>query len=86
MFIVVGEALADHGYTQQAARWFTSGLVTHLGPLTDVDMDDLIEDFDAELLARGRLQARQGLGLPQDHIDTLVQELQQEDAAAAAGA
>ncbi|MCW3820145.1 hypothetical protein ONA91_37510 [Micromonospora sp. DR5-3] len=83
VFSVIGEALAEHGYPQQAARWFTAGLVTHLGRLTDLDIDDLRYDFDTGLLARGRYQARQALGLPQDHIDTLVHELQQANPATA---
>lgn len=77
VFTVIGEALAEHGYQQQAARWFTAGLVTHLGRLTDLTIDDLRYDFDTELLARGRCQARQALGLPADHIDTLVRELRE---------
>ncbi|MGC5054699.1 hypothetical protein ACLQ2S_24975 [Micromonospora sp. DT48] len=83
VFIVIGEALAEHGHAQQAARWFTAGLVTHLGHLTDLNLDDLRDDFDTELLARGRYQARQALELPQDHIDALVQELRQDNAATA---
>jgi tetratricopeptide (TPR) repeat protein len=83
VFSVIGEALAEHGYPQQAARWFTAGLATHLGHLTDLTIDDLRYDFDTGLLARGRYQARQALGLPQDHIDALVQELQQINTATA---
>jgi Tfp pilus assembly protein PilF len=77
VFIAIGEALAEHGYAQQAARWFTAGLVTHLGQLTDLNLDDLRNDSDTGLLARGRYRARQTLELPHDHIDTLVQELRQ---------
>jgi predicted Zn-dependent protease len=81
VFLVIGEALAEYDYPQQAARWFTAGLVAHLGRLTDLTIDDLREDFDAEFLSRGRYRARQALNLPQDHIDALVQELQQHNAA-----
>jgi tetratricopeptide (TPR) repeat protein len=83
VYSIIGEALAEHGYPQQATRWFTAGLVNQLGHLTDLTLDDLRYDFDTGLLARGRHQTRQALGLPQDHIDALVQELQQIDAATA---
>ncbi|BCJ64804.1 tetratricopeptide repeat protein [Polymorphospora rubra] len=83
VFSVIGEALEEHGYAQQAVRWFTAGLVSHHGHLTDLDLDDLRDDFDTELLARGRYRARQSLGLQQDHIDALVQELQRDNAATA---
>jgi tetratricopeptide (TPR) repeat protein len=83
VFGIIGEALAEHGYPQQAIRWFTAGLVTHLGHLTDLTLEDLRYDFDTGVLARGRYRARQSLELPHDHIDTLVQELQQINAATA---
>ncbi|MEV4418016.1 hypothetical protein [Catellatospora sp. NPDC049609] len=83
VFLVIGEALAEHDYPQQAARWFTAGLVAHLGQLTDLIIDDLREDFDTEFLSRGRYRACQALNLPEDHIDALVQELQQHNAATA---
>jgi tetratricopeptide (TPR) repeat protein len=83
VFSVIGEALAEHGYPQQAIRWFTAGLVEQLGHLTDLNLDDLRDDFDLAILARGRYQARQALGLPLDHIDALVQELRQIEAASA---
>jgi tetratricopeptide (TPR) repeat protein len=75
VFNMIGEALAEHDYHQQAARWFTAGLVAELGHLTDLTIDDLRYDFDLELLARGRYRARQALDLPPDHIDALVQQL-----------
>jgi Tfp pilus assembly protein PilF len=84
VFSVIGEALAEHGYPQQAARWFTAGLVEQLGQLTDLNLDDLRYDFDLAILARGRYQARQALGLPLDHIDALAQELHQIQAGTSA--
>ena len=83
VFAVIGEALADHGYPKQAAHWFTAGLVEQLGHLTDLNLDDLAQDFDLATLARGRYQARQTLGMPPDHIDVLAQELHQIDTASA---
>lgn len=77
VFNVIGEALAEHGYPQQAIRWFTAGLVEQLGHLTDLNLDDLRHDFDLAILARGRYRARQALGLQPDHIDALAQELRQ---------
>ncbi|MEV6964449.1 tetratricopeptide repeat protein [Hamadaea sp. NPDC051192] len=79
LFSVIGEALAEHGYQQQAARWFTAGLVEQLGHLTDLNVEDLRHDFDLEILARGRYRARQALDLPIDHIDTMVQELRETE-------
>lgn len=83
VFAVIGEALAEHGHLQQAIRWFTAGLVEQLGHLTDLDLDDLRDDFDLATLARGRHQARQALDMPPDHIDVLAQELHQIEAATA---
>jgi len=80
VFLAIGEALEEHAYPKQAARWFTAGLVARLGHLTDLTIDDLREDFDTEVLSRGRYRARQALNLPQDHIDALVQELDQHNA------
>ena len=78
VFAMIGEVLAEHGHPQQAARWFTAGLVAHLGSLADIGLDGLRYDFDTHLLAGGRYQARQELGLPCDHIDALVLELRRE--------
>jgi Tfp pilus assembly protein PilF len=83
VFSVIGEAFAEHGYHQQAARWFTAGLVEQLGHLTDLNLDDLPHHFDLEILARGRYRARQALNLATDHIDILVQELREIGATAA---
>lgn len=83
VFGVIGEALAEHGYQQQAARWFTAGLVEQLGHLTDLNLDDLRHDFDLAILARGRYRARQALDQPPDHIDVLVQELREAEATSA---
>lgn len=77
VFDLIGEALEEHHYFQQAARWFTAGLVAILGHLTDLQIDDLHDDFDITILANGRYRARQALGLPPDHIDNLVQQLRQ---------
>jgi predicted Zn-dependent protease len=81
VFAVIGEALAERGYPKQALHWFTAGLVEQLGHLTDLNLDDLAQDFDLGTLARGRYQARLTLGMPPDHIDVLTQELHQIDAA-----
>jgi tetratricopeptide (TPR) repeat protein len=75
VFNVIGDALLAHDYPQQAARWFTAGLVAQLGHLTDLHIDDLRYDFDLGQLAQGRYHARQALGQPLDHIDELAQEL-----------
>ncbi|WP_432834068.1 hypothetical protein [Dactylosporangium sp. CA-092794] len=77
VFTTIGEALAEHDRPQQAARWFTAGLVARLGQLTDLQGDDLRLDAEVAFLAGGRYRARQDLGLPSDHIDALVQEFQQ---------
>ena len=85
VFSIIGEALAEHGHPEQAARWFTAGLVAHLGYLADLTIDDLRYDVDARSLAGGRHQARQALALPEDHVDALVEELHRADAVTAAG-
>jgi hypothetical protein len=76
VFDVIGEALLNHGHPQQAARWFTAGLVNQLGHLTDLHVDDLRHHADLAELAQGRYRARQAIGLPHDHVDELAKEIQ----------
>ncbi|MER7273624.1 hypothetical protein ABT369_04135 [Dactylosporangium sp. NPDC000244] len=77
VYVMIGEALETNGYPQQAARWFTAGLVSRLGHLADLQGSDLHTDFDVLMLANGRFRVRQTLGLPPDHIDSLVLEERQ---------
>jgi hypothetical protein len=77
VFNIIGETLLAHDHPQQAARWFTTGLVRHIGSLTDLHISDLRYKPDVAQLARGRHEARRILDLPTDHIDELFEELQQ---------
>jgi tetratricopeptide (TPR) repeat protein len=75
---VIGESLLEHDHPADAVRWFTTGLVRHLGGLAEIELDDLRFDPDTAMLARGRHQARRALGLPVDHLDELFQRYQAE--------
>jgi tetratricopeptide (TPR) repeat protein len=77
VFNIIGETLLAHDHPQQAARWFTTGLVRQIGSLTDLHIDDLHHDPDLARLTRGRLEARQTLGMTPDHVDELAQQHQQ---------
>lgn len=71
VFSIIGSALLDSGRPAEAAKWFTSGLVRTFGGLADIKVADLRGDPNVIMLIRGRLDARETLGLEPDHLDDL---------------
>ena len=69
--VAIGETLLEYDHPAEAARWFTAGLVDLLGSLTAIELDDLLDDVDIVMLARGRHEARQALNQPTDHLDEI---------------
>jgi tetratricopeptide (TPR) repeat protein len=75
VFAMIGETLLENDHPQPAARWFTLGIVRLCDSLADVSLDDLRHDMYLAMLARGRREAREKLGLAPDHIDEMVGQL-----------
>lgn len=72
-FAMIGGALLKFGHFADSARWYTKGLVQHVGSLAEIDLRKLLADDSTAALARGRRAARHELGVAPDHLDELYE-------------
>lgn len=70
-FAMIGGALLKRGHFADSARWYTKGLVRHVGSLAQITLDGMLADDSTAALTRGRRTARQALGVAPDHLDDL---------------
>ena len=75
-FAAIAGALSKHGHFADSARWYTKGLVQHVGSLAEIGLDDMLGDDGTAALARGRRTARHALGVAPDHLDELYDHYQ----------